>query len=166
MTTNQSKRPSIISARFGADFENVDPEAKEIAARLVQVVALFENENRPLFEHHDINRGLFSALVSLRLSGEPYELRHRDLMDRMLLTSGGITNLCRKLCEFGLVERHTESEDGRSVYFRLTELGISLADDLLPRQHRLERQLVEVLSEDEKHVLCGLLEKLTQPFDP
>ena len=77
MAHEHSRRASVIAARFASDFDNVDPLAKEIAARLVQVTALFEHDNTPLFELHQINRGLFSALVCLRLAGEPYELRHR-----------------------------------------------------------------------------------------
>jgi DNA-binding MarR family transcriptional regulator len=161
-----SRRASVIAARFGSEFDDVDPKAKEIAARLVQLVALFEQENRPLFEHHQIHRGLFSALVSLRLAGEPYELRHRDLMDRMLLTSGGITNLCRKLQQLGLIDRRAEAEDGRSVCFRLTAAGIALADEIIPQQHRNECELVSALNSDEKDTLCSLLEKLTQYFNP
>jgi len=113
-----------------------------------------------------VNRGLFSALVCLRLAGRPYELRNRDLIDRILLTSGGVTNLCRRLKELGLVERHTEPDDGRGVLFRLTPPGVAMADELLPSQHRLECQLVETLSADERQRLCELLEKLTEPFNP
>jgi len=87
-------------------------------------------------------------------------------MERMLLTSGGVTNLCRKLEELGMVERHTEPEDGRSAYFRLTAQGTALANDLLPEQHRIECQLVDVLNPDEKKTLRVLLEKLTQRFNP
>jgi len=166
MPLKPSNRPEIIAARFDDDFKDVDSKAKEIAARLVQLVTLFEHENRPLFDLHRINRGQFSALVSLRLAGKPYELQHRELMERMLLTSGGITNVCRKLIELGLVERHTEPNDGKSVFFRLTAQGIEIANDLLPAQHCLERRLVEVLSSEEKQILCALLEKLTQTYDP
>lgn len=166
MPIDPSRRASVIAARFSSDFSDVEPQAKEIAARLVQIVALFENDNRPLFEHHQVDRGLFSALVSLRLAGEPYELRHRDLMDRMLLTSGGTTNLCRRLIKLELIERHPDPEDARGVYFRLTPQGVSVANDLLPKQHCIERELIVGLDDDEKKTLCALLEKLTQPFNP
>jgi len=165
MPLNPSRRASIIAARFDADFNDVDPLAKEIAARLVQVTTLFEHDNGPLFEHHQIDRGQFSALVCLRLSGKPYELRHRDLMGRMLLTSGGITNLCRRLQKLNLIEKFPDPDDARGVYFRLTEQGIAVADDLLPKQHLIEQRLIDVLSLDQKQMLCELLEKLTQSYD-
>ena len=166
MAIDPSRRASVIAARFSNDFPDTDPKAKEIAARLIQVAALFENDNRPLFEQHQIDRGLFSALVSLRLAGEPYELRHRDLMERMLLTSGGTTNLCRRLVKLALIDKHPDPDDARGVYFRLTEQGISVANDLLPKQHRIEQELISVLSEDEKNKLCELLEKVTETFNP
>jgi len=166
MGTKNSKRARVIAARFATDFDDVDPQAKEISARLVQLVALFEQRNQTLFEYHQVNRGMFSALVCLRLAGKPYELRHRDLINRILLTSGGVTNLCRRLEELDLVERHTDPDDGRSVLFRLTPPGVALADELLPSQHRLERQLVEALTTEEQQQLCQLLEKLAEPFDP
>jgi len=166
MPIDPSRRASVIAARFSTDFPDADPKAKEIAARLIQVVALFENDNRPLFEHHQIDRGLFSALVSLRLAGEPYELRHRDLMERMLLTSGGTTNLCRRLVKLELIEKHPDPDDARGVYFRLTEQGIAVANDLLPKQHRIEQDLISVLSAEEKVALSTLLEKITENFNP
>lgn len=166
MPIDPSRRASVIAARFSSDFADAEPEAKEIAARLIQVVALFESDNRPLFEHHQIDRGLFSALVSLRLAGQPYELRHRDLMERMLLTSGGTTNLCRRLIKLGLIEKHPDPDDARGVYFKLTGQGISVANDLLPKQHLIEQSLISMLSTDEKSQLCGLLEKITQNFNP
>lgn len=166
MSTKSSQLARVISARFAADFDGVDAHAKEIAARLVQLVALFEQKNHPLFEYHQVNRGMFSALVCLRLAGKPYELRHRDLIDRMLITSGGVTNLCRRLERLGLIEKHTDPDDKRSALFRLSEPGIAMADELLPSQHRIECELVGILTADEQQQLCNLLEKLTQPFDP
>ena len=166
MSPEYSRRASVIAARFALDFDDADPLAKEISARLVQVTALFEHDNLPLFELHQINRGLFSALVCLRLAGKPYELRHRDLMERMLLTSGGITNVCRRLQKLGLIEKHADPDDARGVYFRLTEQGTELADELLPEQHLIEQKLVDALSPDEKQTLCELLNKITKPFNP
>ncbi|OED43408.1 hypothetical protein AB833_03945 [Chromatiales bacterium (ex Bugula neritina AB1)] len=166
MGIDPSRRASVIAARFSKDFADTEPQAKEIAARLIQIVALFEHENKPLFEQHQIDRGLFSALVSLRLAGEPYELRHRELMERMLLTSGGTTNLCRRLIKLGLLAKHPDPDDARGVYFRLTQQGIDVANDLLPKQHRIEQNLIEILSDDEKQTLCSLLEKIARPFNP
>lgn len=166
MAPRLTLRASVIAARFKSDFDDVDPLAKEIAARLVQLTMLYEQHNKPMFDLHHINRGMFSALVCLRLSGQPYELRHRDLLDQMLLTSGGITNLCSRLKSLDLIDSHPDPEDGRGVVFRLTESGLRLADELLPQQHRLERELTADFTDSDKQQFRDLLEKATARYDP
>lgn len=165
MSPRHSFRASVIAARFKTDFDNGNSLAKEISARLVQINALFEQQNRPLFELHQINRGMFSALICLRLSGAPYELRHRDLLDQMLLTSGGITNLCQSLKKLNLIESLPDPDDGRGVIFRLTESGLLLTDEIVPQQHHIEQQLVMGLTDEETQLLRSLLEKMTCQYD-
>ena len=66
-------------------------------------------------------------LATLRSVGSPFELRPTDLQARLLLSSGGISNVLNRLERNGLVERQRESNDGRSCWVRLTGEGAELA---------------------------------------
>lgn len=164
MSPIQSSRAARIANRFAQDFPDSDAISKEIMARLVQLVGLFEHENQPIFEVYDLNRGMFSALVALRLSSTG-QLRHRELLDRILLTSGGVTNLCKRLEQIGLVTKAPDPDDKRGVIFELTASGQEIADDLLPMQHKLERKLLNPLTDDERKLFNGYLERLMAQYD-
>jgi len=165
MSATYSSRASRIAARFSEQFPETDPDAKEILARMVQLVHLFELDNAPLLERYGLNRAMFSALVALRLSYNPFELRHHELQDRVLITSGGLTNMCKRLESLGMIARKPDPDDKRGVIFELTEMGIEAANEIIPQQHRLEVNVLDHLSTDEKHTLRTLLESFSRHYD-
>jgi DNA-binding MarR family transcriptional regulator len=72
----------------------------------------------------DLLKTDFAVLTALRVAGAPYELRPSDLKDRLLLTSGGVTTVLKRLEKAGLIEREQDTADGRSSRVRLTDTGI------------------------------------------
>lgn len=48
----------------------------------------------------------------------------------MGVTSGPVTSLTKRLITKGLVSRHRDANDGRVVWFSLTEEGVRLAEEL------------------------------------
>jgi DNA-binding MarR family transcriptional regulator len=68
-----------------------------------------------------------NVLATLRSVGSPFELRPTGLQARLLLSSGGISNVLNRLERNGLVERQRDSNDGRSCWVRLTGEGAKLA---------------------------------------
>lgn len=63
----------------------------------------------------------------------------------------------------GLVERHPDPTDGRISRIRLTELGRSLRDELIPKAVAVNAKSLERLTADEARVLRRLLDKLVAP---
>ncbi|MBL1098381.1 MarR family transcriptional regulator [Streptomyces coffeae] len=59
-------------------------------------------------------RADYGALNALLSAGEPYELRPMDLRERLLLTSGGTSNVLNRLVKAGLLTRQQDASDGRS----------------------------------------------------
>ncbi|OFW76884.1 MAG: hypothetical protein A2201_13820 [Alicyclobacillus sp. RIFOXYA1_FULL_53_8] len=53
------------------------------------------------------------------------------------VTSGPVTSLTKRLIAKGLVSRHRDENDGRVVWFSLTEEGVRLAEEL--DRHSLKR---------------------------
>ncbi|MGI5132079.1 MarR family winged helix-turn-helix transcriptional regulator [Pseudonocardia sp. CA-107938] len=76
-----------------------------------------------------LTKAEYEMLATLRASGAPYRLRPTDLAARLLLTSGGTSNVLRRLTDSGLVERDADPSDARSSWVRLSKRGIEVAED-------------------------------------
>ena len=76
-----------------------------------------------------LTKAEYEILAVLRASGDPYRLRPSDLSRRLLLSSGGTSNLLRRLTGSGLVEREPDPSDARSSWVALTDTGIKAAED-------------------------------------
>jgi DNA-binding MarR family transcriptional regulator len=76
-----------------------------------------------------LTKAEYEVLAVLRSVGEPYRLRPTDLTTRLTLSSGGTSNVLRRLTETGLVERELDSRDARSSWVRLTPTGVKLAEE-------------------------------------
>jgi DNA-binding MarR family transcriptional regulator len=102
----------------------------------------------------------FSMIVTLRRSGQPYELRPTDILNESLLTSGAVTNRIDRVEEKGLVERIRTKGDRRSYSIRLTPAGKRLADKAIKDHVAGLKESLNVLSEQEQRQLAYLLSKL------
>lgn len=76
-----------------------------------------------------LTKAEYEILAVLRASGDPYRLRPSDLSRRLLLSSGGTSNLLRRLTASGLVEREPDPSDARSSWVALSDAGIKAAED-------------------------------------
>lgn len=76
-------------------------------------------------------RGLRRAHGAPVRGREPYELRPTDVRERVLLSSGGISNVINRLAKSGFVERVPDAADGRSRWVRLTPSGLELTEDII-----------------------------------
>ena len=81
------------------------------------------------------------------------------------VTSGAVTKRVDRLLGLGLVSREGDAEDGRSRRIGLTEEGLALIDDLLPRHVANEHRLLAGLSELERSRLAHLLERWGRALD-
>lgn len=76
-----------------------------------------------------LTKAEYETLAVLRASGAPYRLRPSDLTQQLALSSGGTSNVLRRLTTAGLIEREDNAEDARSSWVRLSPLGIKTAED-------------------------------------
>jgi DNA-binding MarR family transcriptional regulator len=70
----------------------------------------------------------FDVLSALRRAGPPYALKPSDLAGGLLLTSGGISNVLRRLQQDGAIDRQADAADARVAWVRLTPAGVALAE--------------------------------------
>jgi DNA-binding MarR family transcriptional regulator len=91
-------------------------------------------------------------------------LRMAELADRVLLSRSGLTRLVDRLQADGLVRREPSKDDARGTYTVLTDVGFAALRQAAPvhlagvLQHWLSK-----FTEDELHVLAGLLGRIAAP---
>ena len=78
----------------------------------------------------------------------------------MLFSSGGLSNLLKRLEHGGLVRRTSDPQDGRGVLVSLTAKGRALADRAMPDHARAELKLLEMFSVMERDTLAMLLSRM------
>lgn len=93
-------------------------------------------------------------------SAPPINLCPSDLASRAGVTRATVTGLLDVLERQRLVKREHAQLDGRMVRVRLTPRGQQFLEGILPDYYRRVGNLMGQLSEQEKHVLTGLLRQV------
>jgi DNA-binding MarR family transcriptional regulator len=104
-----------------------------------------------------------ATLEALEIEGP---LRLGDLGRRMGIHPSTLTRNLRRLEERGLVERTSESGDGRAARARLTERGRDAAREVERQSVQFARTVLDHLPEKRRaEVLCGVRELLDAVHD-
>jgi DNA-binding MarR family transcriptional regulator len=117
----------------------------ELGARAVRLGVLLEDVLAAELAPRGLLKTDFAVLTSLRVAGAPYELRPSDLKDRLLLTSGGVTTVLKRLEKAGLIEREQDTADGRSSRVRLTCTGIETVGATLQAWSQAESRFFQAV---------------------
>jgi len=160
-------RPERIANRLVEHFDDADHYAKRLSTLVIQLSEMtrLRTEKRIKAAGLNLNRGEIITLTCLRLSPEPHELRQSEISDRVLLTSGGVTNICKQLLRREWLERDKDPDDARSSIYRLTESGIKVIDSVIPVIHTAEKEMASCLENQEIEQLCALLERVTAQIE-
>jgi DNA-binding MarR family transcriptional regulator len=118
-------------------------------------LSIVSNALRPL----SLTFNEYQIIVILLLSGPPYELNPTTLIQRKVMSSGGIANLLNKMEAADLIMRTPSRQDRRGVLVRLTDNGILMAKKSLAAAGHIEQDLLSGMTEDEIEILCMLLRK-------
>jgi DNA-binding MarR family transcriptional regulator len=129
MTRRTSGRDLIdgLAGAWRREMPGLNRPEYELGARAVRLAVLLEDVLAAELAPRDLLKTDFAVLSALLVAGAPYELRPSDLKDRLLLTSGGVTTVLKRLEKAGLIEREQDTADGRSSRVRLTDTGIETA---------------------------------------
>jgi DNA-binding MarR family transcriptional regulator len=148
-----------------ASAESEHQEQADVVLALSQHVlrlhALLDQRLGPALTRQGLTRAELDVLGTLAGSGAPYELRPKELRTRLLLTTGGVSNILRRLEARGLVSSNPDPADGRGQLVRLTTDGATTARSAaVAATAALERALSPVPHEtltDALHLLHRIL---------
>jgi DNA-binding MarR family transcriptional regulator len=129
-TTTAAERDLVdaIADGWRREMPGLDRPQYELAKRASRLEQLLEQALADCLAPWNLTKADFGVLGALRIAGAPYELRPTDIRKRLLLTSGGVTNVLNRLEQMGLADRIPDQNDARSSWARLTETGITVAE--------------------------------------
>uniref|UniRef100_A0A9E8CLU2 MarR family transcriptional regulator n=1 Tax=Bosea sp. NBC_00436 TaxID=2969620 RepID=A0A9E8CLU2_9HYPH len=156
----QSDRVGAGMKRWRREFPDVDCSGKAIVGRLLHLNEIFQTSINRTLARHKLKYPSFAVLATLRVQGAPYRMSPKTLLDTLILTSGGLSNLLRRLEKAGHVRRMADETDGRGVIVELTEKGRLLVEPAMRDHAETERRLVAMLPATEQVMVAGALGRM------
>lgn len=100
----------------------------ELTKRVMLLAGDLNEVTRRVLRELGLTTAEFDVLVTLRRSGAPYRMKPTELSRRLMLSSGGTSNVVNQLVNRELVVREPDPDDGRGTQIRLTATGVEAAE--------------------------------------
>ncbi|BEL03630.1 hypothetical protein Q0Z83_018210 [Actinoplanes sichuanensis] len=118
-----------IAGAWDAELPGVVGAELAVSKRAARLSALLNAPVEARLARLGLTKAEYDILAVLRSAGEPYRLRPSVLTQRLALTSGGTSNVLRRLTAAGLIERDPDPSDARSSWVRLSADGAVKAEE-------------------------------------
>ena len=117
-----------IAQAWQTELPGVTGMGLELSKRAARLSALLTAPVEAELTRLGLTKAEYDVLAVLRSTGEPYRLRPSVLAQRLVLTSGGISNVLRRMEAADLIERDPDPADARSSWVRLSDRGVRAAE--------------------------------------
>ncbi len=155
----------IILQQWQTERPDLDPSPMGIIGRISKLEQHFAIALQNTFANFGLQRGDFDVLATLRRNGEPYSLTPTQLYQSMMLTSGAMTNRLDRLEQLEFITRQANPNDRRGLLIVLSKKGKNLIEKAMTAHIASETNLLECLSQQERHQLAKILRKLLLNFE-
>ena len=125
-----------ILSQWSKERPELDTAPLGVVIRVMALYRSFLREATRALEPLGLELWEYDVLSALRRQGRPFALPATGLARETGLSAGAMTNRIDRLAERGLVQRHPDYNDRRSVIVRLTRKGREIIDEAI--QYRLE----------------------------
>ena len=139
---------------------DIDCSGKAVVGRILHLQETILRAVNAALAQHGLRYPDYAVLATLRVAGEPFRMSPSRLQATMLFTSGGVSNLLRRVEKKGYVRRLADPADGRGVLVELTPKGLALAEAAMAGHAAIERRLCAMLSKAEQETLSALLSRM------
>jgi DNA-binding MarR family transcriptional regulator len=139
---------------------DIDGSGKAVVGRILYLQETILRAVNAALAAHGVRYADYAVLATLRVAGEPYRMSPSRLQATMLFTSGGVSNLLRRVEKKGYVRRLADPADGRGILVELTEKGFALAEAAMADHAAVERRLCAMLNAAEQEQLAALLSRM------
>jgi DNA-binding MarR family transcriptional regulator len=131
-----------------------------LGKRASRVAGMLDARAEAELARFGLTKGEYQILAVLRAAGPPYRLRPADLSQRLMLSSGGTSNLLRGLTAAELVERDPHPSDARSSWVRLSAHGVKVAEDAVRAASQAQAELLRAVPPETVDAAIGALRAL------
>lgn len=138
---------------------DLDSSPLEVVGRVIVLAQHLERGVEAALEKHDLALGQFDILATLRRHGKKGGLTPTQLLESVVLSSGGMTARLDALADAGLIYRKPNPADRRMVVIELTAKGRRVIDAATKTRFAEAKASLPPLDETEMASLTGLLRK-------
>jgi DNA-binding MarR family transcriptional regulator len=142
------------------EFPDIDCSGKGVVGRLLHLNELMLGEINRTLARHRLAYSEFAVLATLRVQGAPYRMSPKALLDSLILTSGGLSNILRRLERSDLIRRMPDEADGRGVIVELTEAGRRRVEPAMHDHAETELKLLAALAPSEQSTFARTLARM------
>jgi DNA-binding MarR family transcriptional regulator len=129
----------------------------ELSKRAGRLAAILDDATTAQLTRFGLTKAEYHVLSVLRSVGAPYRLRPTDLAARLLLSSGGTSNVLRRLTDTGLIDRQADERDARSTWVHLTDEGVRLAEKAVLAATDAHTALLRAVPEERARAAADVL---------
>jgi DNA-binding MarR family transcriptional regulator len=138
---------------------DLDPSPLEVVGRVIVLAQHLERSVETSLERHGLTLGQFDILATLRRNGKKGGLTPSQLLESVVLSSGGMTARLDALAEAGYVKRKTSEQDRRMVVIELTSKGRRVIDNATKTRFAEAKGSLPALTSEETAALTGMLRR-------
>jgi DNA-binding MarR family transcriptional regulator len=128
MTDTETDLVDELLAAWRKTRPDLDPEPLAIVGRVIVLAQHLEQSVNLALAVHEISLGQFDILATLRRHSPRGGLTPKQLLNSVVLSSGGMTSRLDRLEREQLIVRRDDPEDRRGVIIELTAKGRKLID--------------------------------------
>lgn len=138
---------------------DLDPGPLGVVGRVIVLAKHLERSVEQALAKHHLTLGQFDILATLRRAGRKGELTPSQLLQAVMLSSGGMTSRLDKLEAAGLIERGPDPTDRRGVLVALTQKGRKVIDAATATRFREAAESMPPLSPAERELFADYLRR-------
>jgi len=132
----------------------------ELAKRTARLAAKLDGALSAELAKLGLTRAEYDVLAALRRVGYPYRLKPSELTSSLLLSSGGTSNVIKRIVDAGYVRRDEDPDDGRSSWVELTDEGLVLAETAVRSTVAAQAALLAPVPKQKTRALASLLREV------
>jgi len=141
---------------------DIDSSGKAVVGRLLRLQDLALRRLNEAIAPFGLKYQEYGVLATLRVKGSPFQMTPSELQSTLLYSSGGLSNLLKRLEQGGYIRRVEHPRDGRGVLVKLTPKGRRLAEQAMPEHAKAELALIAMFDATERLQLASLLAKMVR----
>lgn len=153
-------RVGIGMSWWRREVPDIDCSGKAVVGRILHLHEIILREVDRTLARHGLKYPAYAVMATLRVQGPPYAMSPKGLLGTLILTSGGLSNLLRRMEQAGHITRAGDAEDGRGVIVRLTEAGRRIVEPAMRDHAETERRLVDDLPPAQRESLAAALARM------